>query len=151
MGKTFKVTAQEEKDFSIENGIYEVTVSAVDDPEPKGEVMFSNVNYKLDDGREVRYDYISDADNLNWKNSAIARAIGFAEGEELTFDTLILALKKHPRLQIRIKNEANLKGDMYPKAKGYYPSSTEKSSGESLFNTSQTFDEIVEDVSDLWK
>lgn len=114
-----KINEYEEKVFTpLTNGWYECFVSAVDKTEfdPAKGANKSSINYKVRDdihpefaGAEIRYDYISDADNMAWKVNALSKAIGIPVGTE--FDSLdeFLGFIKMKPLKVNVKMEASTK------------------------------------------
>lgn len=72
----------------IKVGEYEAYVSEVTPPSNINGKMVSNLSYKIREdveqefkGREIKFDYFSDADNMKWKISALAKALGFFEDD----------------------------------------------------------------------
>ena len=72
----------------IKVGEYEAYVSEVTPPSNINGKMVSNLSYTIRDdveqdfkGRTIKFDYFSDADNMKWKISSLAKALGFFENE----------------------------------------------------------------------
>lgn len=73
----------------VEAGVYEAYVSEATAPSNINGKMVSNLSYKIRGdiegqkfaGREIKFDYFSDADNMKWKISSLAKALGFFEND----------------------------------------------------------------------
>lgn len=73
----------------IKVGEYEAYVSEVTPPSNINGKMVSNLSYTIRNdvegqefgGRTIKFDYFSDADNMKWKISSLAKALGFFENE----------------------------------------------------------------------
>ena len=71
-------------------GEYEAYVSEVTTPSVINGKMVSNLSYTIrgdvegqsSGGRMIKFDYFSDADNMKWKISSLAKALGFFENPE---------------------------------------------------------------------
>lgn len=74
----------------IKVGEYEAYVSEVTPPSNISGKMVSNLSYTIRNdiegqefgGRTIKFDYFSDADNMKWKISSLAKALGFFDNEE---------------------------------------------------------------------
>lgn len=74
----------------IKVGEYEAYVSEVTPPSNINGKMVSNLSYTIRNdiegqefgGRTIKFDYFSDADNMKWKISSLAKALGFFDNPE---------------------------------------------------------------------
>lgn len=117
----------------IEVGEYEAYVSEVTPPSNINGKMVSNLSYTIRGdvegqsfaGRTIKFDYFSDAENMKWKISSLAKALGFFENEATSkvvngvkklafnsFEEFINACLNKP-LRISVKQElyTNNKGE----------------------------------------
>lgn len=76
----------------IKAGDYEAYVSEITAPSNINGKMVSNLSYTIRGdiegqefaGRTIKFDYFSDADNMKWKISSLAKALGFFDNPETT-------------------------------------------------------------------
>lgn len=76
----------------IKAGDYEAYISEVTPPSNINNKMVSNLSYTIRGdiegqeyaGRTIKFDFFSDADNMKWKISALAKALGFFDNPETT-------------------------------------------------------------------